>query len=153
MTTTFLADPTAFAGAPCTQDDPDLSFPYDGERAQSYTPRIEAAKRLCQQCPATQRAACLELAMDAEGMAPAESRWGVFGGLEPSERARLARRQNRPSKSRSISTHGTEAGYRHHRRNGEPACEPCRVAAANAQSERRSASRKTATTDRGSTAA
>lgn len=140
MTKTYLADPEAFADAPCTQNDPDLSFPHDGERSQSYEPRIAAAKRLCEQCPAAQKAACLDLAMDAEGGAPAESRWGVFGGLGPSERARLARQQRRAPRRRSNAPCGTRAGYRAHKGRGEEPCHACRIAMAEYQAARRAAS-------------
>ena len=92
MTTFFqLADPEIFEGAPCTELDPDLSFPEHGEKRDSYGPRMQQAVDACAGCPMKTREACLALAMDAEGMAPGESRYGVFGGLTPSERALLAR--------------------------------------------------------------
>ncbi len=86
-----LADPETFAGAPCTELDPDLGFPDHGERSESYAPKVQEAIDACAKCPIATRNACLQIAMNAEGMAPGESRYGVFGGLVPSERALLAR--------------------------------------------------------------
>lgn len=74
MTFFQLADPEIFAGAPCTKLDPDLSYAEMGEKRLTYGPRIEQAKAACARCPMATRAACLKLAMDAEGQTPGESR-------------------------------------------------------------------------------
>lgn len=53
-----------------------------------------AAKALCGACPVT--AACLDHAMTIEGGAHRSDRHGVWGGLTPAERWRLARARGRP---------------------------------------------------------
>jgi len=57
------------------------------------TRQTEEAKAVCGQC--TVRAECLELALALEGNDPAAARAGVWGGLDPEERARTARRRRR----------------------------------------------------------
>lgn len=54
----------------------------------------EMAKEVCRSCPLI--AECLEMALKAEGARSARSRWGVFGGRTPSERARIARARHSP---------------------------------------------------------
>lgn len=49
------------------------------------------AARFCASCPVTRQ--CLELALTAEGNAPAQSRFGVYGGLSPDQRHDLYRRR------------------------------------------------------------
>lgn len=49
------------------------------------------ARAICRQCPA--QLACLQVALDAEGAAVAQMRFGVFGGLDGSQRAALYRKQ------------------------------------------------------------
>jgi WhiB family transcriptional regulator, redox-sensing transcriptional regulator len=46
-----------------------------------------AAKQLCASCPVT--AQCLQRAMRTEGSTAADYRFGVFGGLDPTERHAL----------------------------------------------------------------
>lgn len=76
------------AGAPCMETDPDLSFPAgSGKLSKEHV----IAKRDCARCPLDLREECLELAMKTEGKAAAANRYGVFGGLDPVERAALAR--------------------------------------------------------------
>lgn len=76
------------AGAPCTETDPDLSFPAgSGKLSKEH----DLAKRDCARCPLALREECLELALRTEGKAAAANRYGVFGGLDPVERAALAR--------------------------------------------------------------
>jgi hypothetical protein len=58
---------------------PDSSLP------NAYT----RAREICSPCPVA--AACLEVAMAAEGGIVRDSRYGMFGGLSPHERARLRR--------------------------------------------------------------
>lgn len=76
--------------APCLETDPELSFPSGkGKFELAYA----AAKRDCDRCPLVLREECLEVAMRTEGRASASSRYGVFGGLDPDERAALAKQR------------------------------------------------------------
>lgn len=61
----------------CAQVDPALHFPEPGE---SYAP----ARRVCRACPVT--AECLTWVMEVEAGAGAESRHGMWAGLQPHER-------------------------------------------------------------------
>lgn len=111
------------AGAPCMETDPDLSFPSGtGKREIAHI----QAKKNCARCPIALREECLEMAMRTEGRAVAANRYGVFGGLDPVERAELAkeRRTERPT-SPHTADHGTAARARVHRRAGETPCGPC----------------------------
>lgn len=76
------------AGAPCMETDPNLSFPKGSGKVSI---QHAAAKKDCARCPLQMRQECLELAMRTEGKASATNRYGVFGGLDPDERAALAR--------------------------------------------------------------
>lgn len=77
------------AAAPCATEDPDLSFPSGtGKRENAHN---LARKKTCSRCPLSLRDECLEMAMQGEGMAVAANRYGVFAGLDPIQRARLAR--------------------------------------------------------------
>lgn len=67
--------------ADCAGIDPDLWFP------GSEDDRTAAV--ICHTCPV--KAECLEYAMDAEGDRSRRMRFGIYGGLGPAERARLAR--------------------------------------------------------------
>jgi hypothetical protein len=50
------------------------------------------AVRVCRtECPMRTRNACLEVAMDAERTTSRHHRYGVFGGLTPTDRAALAK--------------------------------------------------------------
>lgn len=51
------------------------------------------AREICGGCPVA--AACLEVAMAAEGARVRDSRHGMFGGLSPHERARLWRERQK----------------------------------------------------------
>lgn len=65
--------------AGCRDQDPELFFPLPGDERG-----VAAAKRVCRRaCPVTN--ACLEYALSAG------EDHGVFGGLTPEERRRLAR--------------------------------------------------------------
>jgi len=78
------------AAAPCLETDPDLSFPNGkGKFETAYA----KAKNDCARCPLAVRQECLEVAMRAEGNASGANRHGVFAGLDPEERAALARQR------------------------------------------------------------
>lgn len=49
------------------------------------------ALKVCRGCPVQRQ--CLDLALRTEGGAPADHRWGVFGGTTSKQRAKLARAQ------------------------------------------------------------
>lgn len=66
----------------CATTDPELFF-MDGEGGSSY----QTARRLCASCPV--REACLDDAMAYEASA-AGRRYGMYGGLTPKEREKLA---------------------------------------------------------------
>lgn len=121
-----------FAPAPCTKADPDLGFPAHGARGLERDATIAAAKTLCESCPLDLKAECLQIALDAEGSAPASSRYGVFGGLDEAERASLTRRMSR-------AKCGTTAGYRKHLYEGADPCDPCRLAYAESRRAARAA--------------
>lgn len=80
----------------CSGQDPELFFPEGHGRLVN----VALAKAVCRgngadrpPCPLIE--ACLEIAMRAEGATASSSRWGIFGGLDPDERAALARRRYR----------------------------------------------------------
>jgi WhiB family redox-sensing transcriptional regulator len=87
----------------------------------------EAAKAICAGCPC--REACLSYAL-----ANRELDHGVWGGLDPAERRKLARR-------RGAQRCGTLSGYVRHQELGEPSCERCREAKRIDTAERRRARR------------
>ena len=98
----------------------------DGEMWFSLDPRdIAVAVSVCNSCPV--RDACLEQALRAEGQFPSGQRYGVAGGLTPSQRARLTGRvrHRRTEVTRAPEQHGTPAGYRQHERKGSPKCPEC----------------------------
>ena len=76
-------------------------------------------------CPV--RKACLAAAIEAEGRAKPGAREGMWGGLDPFERAAVARKTGaRSHKSRRLPIrHGTPGGAEAHRRRGEKACTAC----------------------------
>lgn len=66
--------------AACRYSDPEAWFPDSGVH--------EPATRICMdRCPI--REACLEHAMTHEGSADQRGRWGIFGGLNATQRYRL----------------------------------------------------------------
>jgi WhiB family transcriptional regulator, redox-sensing transcriptional regulator len=73
--------------ARCREIGLEVFFPEEGGGA--YT----AARRICQACPV--RALCLEAAMQREGDAGREYRGGLWGGLSPGQRHRLAQRRKK----------------------------------------------------------
>ena len=67
--------------APCSEVDPEIFFPGQGEHAKA-----EKAKAICARCPFRQE--CLEYALAT----PQADDWGIWGGTAESER-RIIRRQ------------------------------------------------------------
>lgn len=58
-----------------------------------FTPSSEpTAVEFCESCPCKE--ACLRLALNAEGLAPANRRFGVSGGLTPAQRFDLSQSLN-----------------------------------------------------------
>ena len=68
--------------ASCADADSDLFFP---GRLEGF--RYDAARAICADCPV--RTKCLEAAMAVEGNEGAFSRFGMYGGLTPRDRASL----------------------------------------------------------------
>lgn len=88
------------AGAPCLEEDPELSYPVtttEGKRGRGpgAAARYATAKKICAGCPVPIKEECLDVAMRTEGNASGASRHGVFGGLDPDQRASLARARAR----------------------------------------------------------
>lgn len=71
----------------CNKYNPDLFYPERPGKKTSY----DAARKICDGCPV--KDICLDYAMEMEDNAYA-SRHGMFGGLTPQERQRLAKRNN-----------------------------------------------------------
>lgn len=87
--------------APCMQTDPELSFPAgEGKRGNGKDKREAQAKEICKACPLSIQQECLELAMKTEGTASASMRHGVYGGLDPDQRAALARERTERAATR-----------------------------------------------------
>lgn len=107
----------------CREVDGDLFFP----EARDYA-TIRSAKLVCRLCPV--QAECLELAMAME-FGGKNARDGIYGGTTPSERASMWKRRPKPI------NHGTEGGYKTHKRRGEEACQPCLDAASLAKALRK----------------
>lgn len=106
----FTPRPDWFDDAACRGMGPDLFFPSQGEDG-------DMAKQVCASCPVA--AQCNDYAINGR------ERFGVWGGN--SERVR--RRYKSAGTARANNpVHGTEAGYRWHRRWGVPACQECRDA-------------------------
>lgn len=110
----------------CRDDDPDLYFD-EGS--------VGAALAACRTCPVRQQ--CLELAMTVEGGLSQYSRFGIYGGLNPEERAALAKKRAKAGtaprrvprwEGRAVEPCGTRAAYRRHARHKETPCSPCREA-------------------------
>lgn len=148
--TISASDPDAWQGAPCSTADPDVSFAGDGASSERAH---RAGKAICAGCHLA--APCLELALKAERRASADGRYGVFGGLDPRERAALARERGEAQERRtgvvrkrriSVETipHGTVRGYQQHRTLEHAACRACSDAVRVDQRERRAAKRATA---------
>jgi WhiB family transcriptional regulator, redox-sensing transcriptional regulator len=73
--------------AVCRSGPSDRVFFPSGKTGAPIQGKHKAAKRLCADCPVAEP--CLLRAMPAEGNSAAESRYGVFGGLDPDERHAL----------------------------------------------------------------
>lgn len=78
-----LTDPTTGDphATPCEQD-PEAWFPGIGDKAHP-------ARRGCAACPA--KAACLEFALEREWGTKLSNRYGIWGGMSPTERYKLER--------------------------------------------------------------
>lgn len=61
--------------------------------AQTGSIDDQEARRNCRACPA--RDACLDLALTAEQGLTAQMRFGVYGGLDPRQRAAIDRKQRK----------------------------------------------------------
>jgi WhiB family redox-sensing transcriptional regulator len=99
--------------AACLGIDPELFFPErggDGKTSQN-------AKATCAVCPV--RVECLETAIEAG------ERYGVWGGMNYKERVAHKRTMEPVARKTTPFPHGTTAGYKRHRRAGEPACTLC----------------------------
>ncbi|MFJ1869925.1 WhiB family transcriptional regulator [Streptomyces chartreusis] len=88
---------------------------------------IAWAKRICGGCPVREQ--CLAMALRAED----GSRYGIYGGLTPEERAELA--GTKPRTGRKPAECGTRSGYHRHVKKREPIDDACR--AAKRESDRR----------------
>ncbi|MGW4897144.1 WhiB family transcriptional regulator [Kitasatospora sp. NPDC004240] len=81
----FIPAPgSGLPGAACTGVDPDLFFPDDGDEGAFAERR---ARQICAGCSVRER--CLAMAMDRR------EPYGIFGGLDETERRALARKQRR----------------------------------------------------------
>lgn len=116
------------AQAACRSEhvNPDWWFPKQlGPRPNSrhqWTPDAVSALRVCASCPVLDE--CLTHALTT-GEAD-----GIWGGKFPDERRKLTR-EPQPI------THGTEAGYKRHRRRNEDPCRACCEAASRASRTRK----------------
>ncbi|MER5213665.1 WhiB family transcriptional regulator [Streptomyces sp. NPDC002838] len=109
-----LANALAWAeDASCRGYDLDLFFT-DSKRG------IAQAKQVCAGCPV--REECLDEGLRAED----GSRYGIYGGLTPDERAELAK--DPPRTGRKTAPCGTPAAHRRHVKNKEPIDDACRTA-------------------------
>lgn len=116
------------AAAPCLTTDPEVGYPsQDGKRGKGKESAWLAAQAICKACPLELRQECLDVAMKAEGTTGANGRHGVFGGLDPQERAALVKTGLYRPKMLG-SDHGTQARARAHRRAGETPCGACLAA-------------------------
>ena len=75
------------AQAACLGADPDIFFPVQ----RKFTAKTwRTARAICETC--TVREQCLAMALSVDAT---EDRWGMFGGLNPSERRELRRTKGR----------------------------------------------------------
>lgn len=79
-----LIQDDVFADAACKEADTETFFP---PTKATYA----EARRLCAACPLATKQTCLGLAMQAEDGSGPSGRYGMFGGLTPTERAELAK--------------------------------------------------------------
>jgi WhiB family redox-sensing transcriptional regulator len=85
----FFHVPEWMNAAVCAGADPNDFHPEGAGLALKYAER--RAKMVCAECPVRTR--CLDWQMQFEGQVGASSRQGVYGGLNGSERARLAKKR------------------------------------------------------------
>lgn len=117
--------------AACVGEDP----------ARYFNERIPVRSLACGRCPVADR--CLAEALAAEGTTAAQMRFGIYGGLNPDQRADLAlktvqmagTRRGEPTRiSRNgpapSAPCGTRSAYRRHQRRGESPCGACKAAEA-----------------------
>jgi WhiB family redox-sensing transcriptional regulator len=86
-----MTDDTAqpwMTDALCTQMNPEMFYPDAGLGASMQT---QFAKEACAMCPV--RLSCLAYAMEMEGDLQKQYRHGIWGGLTPKQRHKLADRQ------------------------------------------------------------
>jgi hypothetical protein len=79
--------------AACQDVDPEVMFP------GKVIADINEAKRVCAACPVL--AECLTAAMAEEGATAKENRWGVRGGLTPTQRRRKYEQRAAQDKART----------------------------------------------------
>ncbi|MDX2710080.1 WhiB family transcriptional regulator [Streptomyces sp. PA03-6a] len=84
-----------------------------------------AAISVCASCPV--RRECLVETLQQEGTTGISNRYGVFGGLDPAQRHRMAGGP-KPRSHRQLAECGTPSAYKRHVRRGEPIDEACRRA-------------------------
>lgn len=70
----------------CAEVDPEIWFPEEGGNSKYKTPAAMYAKQLCEACPAMQE--CRDYALKYTGL------FGIWGGLDPSERRDIQKRLN-----------------------------------------------------------
>lgn len=120
--------------AACLDEDPDLMYPNPGD-----TIGIDDAKAVCARCPV--RLECQQRSLDRG------EPYGVWGGLDETERAELLGRRRKtdpdaPRITQQVAPCGTPGAYRRHLRRGEPADEACRRAYSLEQAEKRHRAKK-----------
>lgn len=74
--------------AACQREDPEIFFHPDGERGPARSRRQAAARAICARCPVIEQ--CLDYSIRAD------ERYGMWGGLDEEERARLIARKSMP---------------------------------------------------------
>jgi WhiB family redox-sensing transcriptional regulator len=119
-----MKDPGTIPGRGCEGIDPDELF------TTSVAEQRRIAKTVCTGCPALD--VCLEWALAFEAGVGHSGRAGIYGGLTPRQRAKVAsQRKVAPAPDPLATpaiTHGTDTGYKQHRRRKQDACDDCRAA-------------------------
>jgi hypothetical protein len=107
--------------ASCANTDPEAFFPENG---LGYLERRAKAVRICMRvCPV--RDACLADTLRAEAGLAAESRFGIFGGLTPKQRAALDAAPRRGYPQESCPFPGWGRGVERHHTFATDPCPPC----------------------------